>query len=227
MDPFHILYEDNEVLVCHKNAGLATQTKSFREKDLESLLKNYRLQKKETPYIGVIHRLDQPVEGLLLFAKTPAAAAKLSAQVTAHTLGKHYLALCQKSNDTKELSTEGTLTNFLLNDSKTNLSQVVAPDTNGAKKATLSYRILDKKDDLTLFAITLGTGRHHQIRVQLSSAGYPICGDLKYGLCEEANALPLALCSYKLSFVHPSTKKVMEFTTKPVNPRFEGYRFDL
>lgn len=205
----NILYEDDAIIVCVKEAGVATQTKQIGQKDMESMLRTYRMQKKENSYIGVVHRLDQPVCGVMVFAKTKEAAADLSRQVSTKAADKYYYAVTdgvpQKKKDTLE--------DYLLRDGKSNLSKVVAKQTAGAKRAELSYEVLEKTDTNALLNIKLETGRHHQIRVQLASAGWPLVGDRKYNFKEHMNRgnAPMCLCSYKLVFIHPVTKKKMEF----------------
>lgn len=204
----YILYEDQYILVCQKEAGIAVQTARISQMDLESALKNYLAAKnnndRKMPYLAVIHRLDQPVRGVLVFAKTPLAAKNLNAQVTNHSIGKYYLAevdgVIPKEGDTLE--------DYLIKDARTNTSKVVKADTPNSKKAVLHYK---KKDEHTV-EIELVTGRHHQIRVQLSHAGMPLKGDTKYN----PRALPgrLGLCAYRLVFKHPKTGKEMEFYYK-------------
>ena len=183
----YILYEDKDILVCHKPAGIAVQNARVGSMDMESLLKNYIAQKVpgKIPYLGIIHRLDQPVK-----------SAKL--------------------------------VNWLKKDNRTNSSTVVAEGTVGAKKAILSYEVLKTwkseekgRDDgeRNLVRIYLDTGRHHQIRVQMAYVGMPLVGDRKYNPCQNGQE-PLALCSAKLGFWHPVTKKQMEFQVKPVGSAF-------
>lgn len=204
----YILYEDQHIIVCQKEAGIAVQTARMSQMDMESALKNYLAAKNNNngkmPYLAVIHRLDQPVRGVLVFAKTPLAAKNLNAQVTNHSIGKYYLAqvdgVIPKETDTLE--------DYLLKDARTNTSKVVKAGTPNSKKAVLHYR---KKDEQTV-EIELVTGRHHQIRVQLSHAGMPLKGDTKYN----PNAMPgrLGLCAYHLVLKHPKTGKEMEFYYK-------------
>lgn len=203
-----ILYEDDAIIVCEKPAGVAVQTKRIGEKDMESMLRTYRVQKGETPYIGVVHRLDQPVQGVMVFAKTKEAAADLSRQVAAKTADKFYYALVDGVPEQKE----GTLEDYLLRDGRTNTSKVVPMETQEAKRAELSYEVLKTDGRRSVLKIKLETGRHHQIRVQLSNAGWPIAGDRKYN-CREAvtPGEELALCSYKIGFKHPKTQRKMEF----------------
>ena len=214
MIDIEILFEDKDILICRKPAGVATQTKRLGQQDMESLLKNYRARKGEPPYIGVVHRLDQPVEGVMVFAKNQQAAAHLSKQVQDRVIGKHYYAVsagCSNEN-------EGVLEDYLLTDKKTNFTQVVDEKTNNAKKAKLEYRVVESKDSKSLFDIKLHTGRQHQIRVQFANIGCPLMGDSKYGDAGEREQL--ALCSYKLEFEHPTKKIPMKFEIQPINKVF-------
>ena len=143
MIDIEILFEDKDILICRKPAGVATQTKRLGQQDMESLLKNYRAKKGEPPYIGIVHRLDQPVEGVMVFAKSQQAAAHLSKQVQDRVIGKYYYAVsagCPKGN-------EGVLEDYLFTDKKTNFTQVVGEKTNGAKKAKLEYKVVETKEN--------------------------------------------------------------------------------
>lgn len=206
---FTILYEDDAIIVCVKEAGVATQTKKIGQKDMESMLRTYRMQKGEPSYIGVVHRLDQPVSGVMVFAKTKEAAADLSRQISTKAADKYYYAVTDGIPD----KVKGTLEDYLLRDGKTNLSKVTDRKTAGAKRAELSYEVLEKNETKALLKIKLATGRHHQIRVQMAHAGWPLVGDRKYHFKENMNggSCPMCLCSYKLGFSHPTTKKKLEF----------------
>ncbi|MEG1505215.1 MAG: RluA family pseudouridine synthase [Lachnospiraceae bacterium] len=222
---FTILYEDTHLIVCIKPAGIATQSARLTAADMVSLLKNHLHQQDSTkgePYLAVIHRLDQPVEGILVFAKTPFAAKELSRQLQQDGFGKHYLALLQQAPK----QSEGTLTDYMVKDGKTNTSRICTKDTMGAKKAILEYHILPRDDsfsgirdfspDFPLAKIRLETGRHHQIRVQMSHLGCPLVGDQKYNPDYDpldSRILPgrLALFAYRLEFTHPKTGQKMEF----------------
>ena len=138
-----ILYEDEDILVCHKPAGVAVQTKRLGQADMESLLKNYRVGKGEQPYIGVVHRLDQPVEGVMVFAKTKEAAASLSRQIAAKITDKYYYAMV----DGVPKARKGMLEDYLLRDGRTNTSSVVDKGTPEAKRAELSYDVLEQKGE--------------------------------------------------------------------------------
>lgn len=220
-----IIYEDDDILVCHKPAGVATQTKRLGQKDMESILKNYiavnnrKAGRMQPPYIGIMHRLDQPVEGVMVYAKTPQAAAKLSAQVKKRFVGKHYYALVQlpegkQSMEEIGLDQKGTLENEIAFDAKQNVSAVMPQKTKETKHACLDYEVVAQKGQKLLLDITLHTGRHHQIRVQLAHAGIPIVGDTKYG---KYPANQLGLCSYRISFGHPSSGTEMDYTIMPKN----------
>lgn len=212
-----IIYEDKDILICRKPAGVATQTKRLGQQDMESILKNHRARKGEPPYIGVVHRLDQPVEGVMVFAKNHQAAAHLSKQVQEHVVGKYYYAVSANVPATKE----GIVEDYLLTDKKTNFTQVVDEKISGAKNAKLEYAVVEEKDDKTLFDIKLHTGRQHQIRVQMANAGCPLVGDGKYGEADDKEQL--ALCSYKLEFEHPTKKVPMKFEITPLGKVFEEF----
>ena len=212
-----IVYEDNVLLIIHKPAGIATQTSRVGQADVVSELKNYRKRKGEDTYIGVIHRLDQPVEGLLVFAKNQSAAEKLSRQLQDNTLKKSYLALIQ--GELLE-NTGGKLTDFLQKDNRTNLSSIVKEGTKGAKKAVLDWNCVKtyQGKGCSMVEVELSTGRHHQIRVQFANAGMPLLGDMKYGtdaskvLSKQLGITNTALLAYKLALLHPKTGKYMEYT---------------
>lgn len=212
-----IIFEDKDILVCRKPAGIATQTKRLGQQDMESLLKNYRVKKGEPPYIGIVHRLDQPVEGIMVFAKNQKAAAHLSKQVQDRVIGKYYYAVSVNMPKEKE----GTLEDYLLTDKKANVTKVVDGNDKDAKIAKLEYRVVESRDDKTLFDIKLHTGRQHQIRVQMANAGSPLVGDSKYG--DATDKTKLALCSYKLEFEHPSRKNPVKFEIQPVGKVFEAF----
>ena len=214
----NIIFEDEHILVVKKDAGIPVQAGRMRIMDLQGLIKNELYKRNRgggEPYLGLVHRLDQPVEGVMVFAKTPAAAADLSKQVTDGRMKKHYLALlCGKPT-----AETGTLVDYLLKDGRTNTSSVVAKGVRDAKRSELNYKVLKSGETTTLIEVELLTGRHHQIRVQMANAGWPLYGDTKYNpkFQDVTEHVQTALCAYKLSFVHPKTKKVMEFCIKPDN----------
>lgn len=230
-----ILYEDEDILVCHKPAGIATQTARVGQADMVSEVTNYFKAScpdvKEPLYVGVIHRLDQPVEGILVFAKNKSAAAVLSRQAAGEVMEKEYLALVYG----KDIPCRGELIDYLLKDGRTNTSRVVPPEIKGAKRAWLEYEALKEiplKEEggdhncSVLVKIRLHSGRHHQIRVQMANAGMPLLGDHKYGgqtLPEVSARLGIrgtALCAYRLAFNHPRSGKRMHFEIKPEGAAF-------
>lgn len=227
----NIIYEDDQVMVIHKPAGLATQTSKLGEADLVSEIKNYLKQSQMTkgePYLGLVHRLDQPVEGLLVLGKTDMATAFLSKELTTNQMNKSYYAVV--SGTPKETD---TLEDYLFKNPKTNLSEVVSKDRKDAKLAKLSYETLETNEDgsCSLVRVTLFTGRHHQIRVQMSNAGLPLLGDVKYGseasnlLSKEKGIRQVLLAAYELSFTHPATKKKMEYQIIPSAPAYKVFRY--
>jgi 23S rRNA pseudouridine1911/1915/1917 synthase len=219
-----IIYEDPTIIITHKPPNLPTETSRLGTPDLVSQLKLHRKQNGEPTYLATIHRLDQPVEGLLVFAKTKAAAANLSAQLTKGTLSKSYTALVDGA---LPIGKPQQLTDYLLKDTKANTSAVVDKTTKGAKEAILTYTCLSTHTtpDNTPYSIVeihLTTGRHHQIRVQMSHAGYPLLGDIKYGnphselLSKQLKISETALLADKICLVHPDTGKKMNFQIKYV-----------
>ncbi len=220
-----IVYEDEAVLVIRKPAGLATESAGIGRKDVVSELKNYVAKKNpgKMPYLGIVHRLAQPVEGLLVFAKTKKAAENLTAQLGKGTLKKEYLAVvCGKVPENT-----GRLVDYLI---KVNGMAVVKDAADAqAKKAVLTYTKKAETEKFTLLAVQIETGRFHQIRAQLSHAGFPILGDEKYGseeskeLSREKKIRFTALCAVSLSFRHPVTGKTMAFTQTPQNPAFADF----
>lgn len=213
----NIIFEDKAILVCKKPAGIPTQTPKCGVSDMVSLLKTYRVSKGESPYVGLVHRLDQPVEGVMVFAKTKESAAFLSKQMQNGQFEKYYYAMVHGSLT----PATGTLEDYLLRDGKNNISRVVSKNTRDAKFARLTYEtvsVFPKKNE-SLLRIQLDTGRHHQIRIQLSNAGHPLIGDKKYGE-NTVGYLPLGLCSYHIGFLHPITQKKVVYEISPEGPAF-------
>jgi 23S rRNA pseudouridine1911/1915/1917 synthase len=211
-----ILYEDRSLIAVYKEPGLAVQTKKVTEKDLESILLTCLAGEKRgsgRPELYVIHRIDQPVDGIVLFAKNKKAAADLTRQLTDGSMKKIYRAEVAGTIP----SESGILEDFLVKDGRRNMSSVVQdPKSNpGAKRAKLSYRKIGENS----LEIELFSGRHHQIRVQMANAGWPLFGDTKYNpaFYETQEYVQTALCAYRLSFIHPKTKKVMDFSIEPDN----------
>lgn len=234
----HIIYEDNDICVCHKPSGVLTQADRGFSQDMVSALLTYeRRNGDKNPFIAPVNRLDRPVEGLVLYAKNSKAAAALTKQITGGEVGKCYYAVVDIDADMRKhledtLGNRVTLEDYLVKDARTNMSRAVTADTDGAKRAVLDYEVVELHDDKVLLRVTLHTGRHHQIRVQLSHAGLPIAGDNKYNVKPRDGAASgnrggdaLALCSYRLEFCHPVTKKKMRYEIIPSGSGFAG--FDL
>lgn len=228
----NVIYEDKDILVCFKPAGIATQTAKLSDQDMVSQIKNDLAQKEGTknPYVGIIHRLDQPVSGLLVFAKNPKAAASLSKQIQDGNANKDYIAMCFGVLEEKS----GELTHYIMKDSMTKLAKVLeekiflekqaenAPasgkeESNFYKKAILSYEVEKELEDSSIIKVHLQTGRFHQIRAQFSHIGHPLLGDAKYQtavsreLSMKKRINKIALCANHLTLQHPTTGKVMEF----------------
>lgn len=233
-----IIYEDEHIMVAYKPAGLATQTAKVGQPDMVSELKKElaakeRLRQPGKPlqaYLGVIHRLDQPVEGLLVFAKNQKAAAQLSKQLSGGTLNKQYFAvICGQP-----LQKNAELVDYLLKGND-NRAQVVTGQEKAypdAKKAVLQYKMLESvstPNPLSLVDIHIDTGRFHQIRAQMANAGMPLLGDVKYGTDETCTIgrnqgiRSVALCAYKLVFQHPVTNRKISFEIKPENKAFDFF----
>ena len=218
-----ILFEDPHILVCKKPAGIPVQTRNPGIPDMESILKNHLRETSPSQkelYLAVVHRLDQPVEGVMVFAKTRKAAADLNRQLQSASFGKYYQAVVCGKLPAKS----GTLTDYLVKDGRTNTSRICTKDTPGAKSAVLSYEVIKIQEQplLSLVDIRLQTGRHHQIRVQMAHAGAPLWGDNRYHpeFVSKRGYFPIALCAYKLSFNHPVTGKSMVFQTTCHWPQF-------
>lgn len=216
-----IIYEDDDIIVIHKPAGLPTQTSKVGQADCVSELK-IQLHEEHPdagePYLGVVHRLDQPVEGILVFAKNPRAAAYLSKDVQNDTMKKDYLAVVCSDEDIP--AGQIRLVDYMARDNAANISYICDKEDAGARQAVLVYekindRMLMGMDGsyrVHLVKIHLVTGRHHQIRLQMSHAGLPVLGDNKYGYMPEGYKGPLCLVAYNLAMRHPSTGRAMEFT---------------
>jgi len=206
-----ILYEDNHLLVVCKPPNLPTQADRSGDPDLLTLLKadvKRRYDKPGAVYLGLVHRLDRPVGGLVVFARTSKAAARLSAQLRGHDLGRSYLAIVRGAPPD-----QARLEDFLVKDGATNTVRVTGADTPQAKQAILSHRCLARAEGLALLEVTLQTGRSHQIRVQLAHAGHPLWGDGRYG-----NGRPgeqIALWGAALSLIHPTTGQPLRWTAPP------------
>lgn len=216
---FKVIYEDNHIIVVEKPPNIPSQGDKTEDTDMLTIIKEYLKEKYNKPgnvYLGLVHRLDRPVGGVMIFAKTSKAASRLSNQVREKVFKKEYLAIV----DGKPEKNKGTLENYLLKNEKTNTSRIVKENTPGSKYAKLEYEVLkyNEEIDLSLLKILLHTGRHHQIRVQLAGMGHSICGDQKYGT--RGRGKQISLWAYKLTIEHPITKESMTFTDipEPIGP---------
>lgn len=215
----NILYEDNHLLVVEKPNNIPVQEDDSKDADLLSLLKDYLKEKYNKPgnvYLGLVHRLDRPVGGVMVFAKTSKAASRLSEEVRTNRMKKVYHAVVENTFKEKE----GVLKDYLLKDKRTNTTRVVSKDTPDAKDAELSYKVLAQKENLALVEVTLKTGRSHQIRVQFSSRSHPLWGDQRYNRNARAGQ-QIALWAYQLTLIHPITKEEMTFTSSPHSHPFD------
>jgi 23S rRNA pseudouridine1911/1915/1917 synthase len=226
MNP-EILYEDKYIIVCIKPAGIATQSKKVGTPDMVSILKNHLAQTRESskaqttgnahktpsePYLAVIHRLDQPTSGLLVFAKTKQAARELNRQLREGGFKKMYLAELRSI----PIPREGTLEHYLTKDSRSNRVYICEESEPGAKLAQLSFKVLKVNEDSSCVAeIQLNTGRQHQIRAQMAAIHCPIAGDTKYGAPDPAHK-QLCLYACRLIFRHPHSQNVMSFKWNPL-----------
>ena len=211
-----VLYEDNHLLVIEKPANVPMQEDSSKDEDLLTMAKAYIKEKYNKPgavYLGLVHRLDRPVGGVCVFARTSKAASRLSKQIQDHTFHKEYLAVVEDS----DLDDRGHFEDRLLKDHRNNTVKV---DPQG-KPAILDYEILRRKDGLALVKVDLETGRSHQIRVQFASRNHPLWGDQRYNKKAIAGQ-QIALWSHKIEFRHPTTDEVMSFTSVT-----DRYPFDI
>ncbi len=214
MQKLNVIYEDNHIIVVEKPVNIPSQGDKTEDVDMLTIIKNYlkeKYNKLGNVYLGLIHRLDRPVGGVMVFAKTSKAAARLSEQVREKKFQKRYLVICNGKMEAKK----GLLEDYLLKNEKTNMSKVVKEGTKNSKYAKLEFEVLkyDQELDLSVLKILLHTGRHHQIRVQLSSRGHSIYGDQKYG--GRGHGKQITLWAYSLTIFHPITKEEMTFYAIP------------
>ena len=214
MKDLNVIYEDNHIIVVEKPVNIPSQGDKTGDIDMLTLVKQYIKEKYNKPgevYLGLVHRLDRPVGGVMVFARTSKAAARLSEEVRNKTFKKKYLVIV----DGKMEKEKGTLEDYLLKNERLNMSKVVKEGTKNSKLAKLDYEVLkyDEKLNLSVLKINLHTGRHHQIRVQLSNREHSIYGDQKYGT--RGRGKQICLWAYELTIVHPTTKEEMTFKVLP------------
>lgn len=207
MTNLEVLYEDNHIIIVNKKANILSQSDNTKDIDMLTLVKNYIKEKYNKPgnvYVGLVHRLDRPVSGLMIFAKTSKAASRLSKMISEHDFEKKYLAIA-----TGILNKEDTLIDYIGKDENQN---AYITDEHNGKKSILEYKVIEIYNNLNLVEVNLKTGRHHQIRIQFASRGNYLYGDQRYGIQDKKQ---IALHAYKLKFVHPVTKEQLEFTRYP------------
>ena len=224
MDDVAVLHEDNSILVVVKPQNIPSQADASGDLDLLTLLKDYIKNKYDKPgnvYLGLVHRLDRPTGGVMVFAKNSKAAERLSKQIVDGEMTKTYLTTVVGTPKQRK----DTLVNYLKKNSLTNTVYVATFGDHDAKRAELSYEVLDSDERLSLVKVQLGTGRSHQIRVQMSAINCPVYGDARYG-GNIVRGQNLALWAYKLELTHPITKERMVFVAYP--PDSEPWkRFDI
>ena len=214
MQNLKVIYEDNHIIVVEKLVNIPSQADKTGDIDMLTIIKQYLKEKYNKPgnvYLGLIHRLDRPVGGVMVFAKTSKAASRLSEEVRLKEFKKTYLVIVNGKMENRK----GTLQDYLLKNERNNMSKVVKEGTKNSKLAILDYEVLKYDEDINLsvLKIDLHTGRHHQIRVQLSSRNHSIYGDQKYG--GRGHGKQITLWAYKLKIKHPISKDIMEFSSIP------------
>ena len=214
MRNLNVLFEDNHIIVVEKIVNIPSQADKTGDEDMLTIIKDYLKEKYNKPgnvYLGLVHRLDRPVGGVMVFAKTSKAAGRLSEQVRVKEFEKKYLVVVNGKME----QDKGELEDYLLKNEKKNMSKVVPENTKNSKYANLEYEVLKYNEEINLSVVKvhLHTGRHHQIRVQFSSRDHSIYGDQKYG--GRGHGKQIALWAYSLSFYHPITREKMTFSVLP------------
>ena len=214
MNKLNVIFEDNHIIVVEKPVNIPSQGDKTGDVDMLTIVKQYIKEKYNKPgevYLGLVHRLDRPVGGVMVFAKTSKAAARLSEQVRVKEFKKMYLVIV----DGKMEKNKDTLEDYLLKNERLNMSKVVPEETKNSKLAKLDYEVLkyDEEINLSVLKVNLHTGRHHQIRVQFASKGHSIYGDQKYGT--RGRGKQICLWAYELKIKHPITKEEMTFKVLP------------
>ena len=220
MQDLKILYEDNHIIVVVKEAKIPTQADKTGDLDMLTIIKQYIKEKYNKPgnvYLGLVHRLDRMVGGVMVFAKTSKAASRISEYIRQKNVKKRYLAIVNGTMEVSDKKIE--LRNYLIKNERLNMSKVVDKSVKDAKEAILEYKVIKNfkynQKDYSLVDVDLHTGRHHQIRLQFANIGHPLYGDIKYGQKVNKVGQNLALFSYYLSFFHPTKDEYLEFKFLP------------
>ena len=220
----HILYEDNHIIIVYKQSGEIVQGDKTGDKPLSETIKEWIKQKYAKPgnvFLGVVHRLDRPVSGIVVFAKTSKALSRLNNMFRNGEVRKTYWAMVQTAPNMPE----ATLTNWLVRNEKQNKSYVYNNEMPNAKQAILKYKTIGQTEHYTLLEVNLLTGRHHQIRCQLAAIGCPIKGDLKYGARRSNPDGSISLLSHKVEFIHPVSKqKIVVVSPLPTEKVWDNFR---
>lgn len=219
-----VLYEDNHIIIVYKQSGEIVQGDKTGDKPLSETIKEWIKQKYAKPgnvFLGVVHRLDRPVSGIVVFAKTSKALSRLNNMFRNGEVRKTYWAMVQTAPNMPE----ATLTNWLVRNEKQNKSYVYNNEMPNAKQAILKYKTIGKTEHYTLLEVNLLTGRHHQIRCQLAAIGCPIKGDLKYGARRSNPDGSISLLSHKIEFIHPVSKqKIVVVSPLPTEKVWDNFR---
>ena len=215
-DDLFVLYEDNHLIVVVKPQNIPSQSDISGDEDMLSKVKNYiktKYNKSGDAFVGLVHRLDRPTGGIMVFAKNSKTASRLSEQIKNNEMKKTYYAVTTKVPQLKK----GTLINYLKKDERNNIVKIVPQSEQGVKKAELTYQVLQTEGGFALLEVKLITGRSHQIRVQLAGINCPLYGDNKYGKDKNASTKNLGLWAGRLEFIHPTTKQKMTFACPPLD----------
>ena len=217
MNKLNILYEDNHIIVVLKERNVLCQSDYTKDLDLLNMLKSYIKEKYHKPgnvYLGLVHRLDRPVGGIMVYAKTSKSASRLSKIISNHEMIKEYLLICHGN-----LKGKGIMEDYIL---KKDEISVISNKENG-KYAKLEYEVIENKNNLSLVKVNLITGRHHQIRLQFKSRGYSLYGDQLYGRKDKKQ---IALFAYHIKFKHPVKDEIMDFKLLPQGGIWETFKYE-
>ena len=219
-----VVYEDNHIIVVNKQSGEIVQGDKTGDRPLSDIVKDYIKEKYQKPgavFLGVVHRLDRPVSGLVVFARTSKALTRLNTMFAAGEVHTTYWAIVKNTPQ----ANEGTLEHWLVRNEKQNKSYAYNQEKPNAKKAILKYKVIGHSDNYTLLEVQLMTGRHHQIRCQLAAMGCPIKGDLKYGAPRSNPDGSISLLSRRMEFIHPVSKEtIIAEAPIPKDPLWQGMK---
>ena len=232
-----VVYEDNHIIIVYKESGEIVQGDKTGDRPLSDIVKDYIKEKYQKPgavFLGVVHRLDRPVSGLVLFARTSKALTRLNNMFRDGEVHKTYWAIVSKTEENRKKTEEErgemddsshTLEHWLVRNEKQNKRYAYDHEVPNSKKAILKYRIIGHSDRYTLLEVNLLTGRHHQIRCQLAAMGCPIKGDLKYGAKRSNPDGSISLLSHRVEFIHPVSKeRIVVESPLPNDPLWQTFK---